>query len=282
MLKKNTQEEKLADSWAYVQAQAPFSPALAVVLGSGLGDFAESLEIKKSIDYASIPDFPVATVQGHRGRFLFALLEGVPLLILQGRCHYYEGYDADDAVLPIRLARLLGVKIIVLTNASGGINPDFQPGDFMLLTDHISFLLPSPLRGANLDQLGPRFPDMSEVYDRGLRDCVLAAAREESIALQQGVYIQTPGPNFETPAEIRFCRLAGADAVGMSTVGEAIAARHCGLRVCALSCIANLAAGISSQPLSIEEVYTTSVLVAPAFGRLLRRALLRLAAEELR
>lgn len=279
--KAQEQEDKLSRALAAVQARVPFCPRIAVVLGSGLGDFAESLDIKKSIDYSSIPDFPVTTVEGHHGRLIFACLGDIPLLLMQGRCHYYEGHSMDVTVLPIRLARLLGVEILVLTNASGAINPNFQPGEFMLVTNHISFLVPSPLLGKNLDQLGPRFPDMSEVYDLGLRKCILAAAREESIALQQGVYIQTSGPNFETPAEIRFCRSLGADAVGMSTVSEAMAAHHCGLRVCALSCIANLAAGLSPQPLSLAEVYATSARVAPIFQRLLHRVLLQLERKEL-
>ena len=271
----------LSRAWEYVRSRAPFRPRLAVVLGSGLDDFVDTVAVDTVIDGRQIPDFPAATVSGHRGRMVFARLAGVPLLLYQGRYHYYEGHCAAECALPVRLARLLGCEIVVLTNAAGGINADFRPGDFMLLSDHLSFLLPSPLRGPNCEQLGPRFPDMSEVYDRGLRECVLAAAREESIPLRQGVYIQTAGPNFETPAEIRFYRLAGADAVGMSTVLEAIAARHCGLRVCGLSCIANLAAGMSGQELSIEEVQVNAVQSGPVFRRLLRAALLRMAREAL-
>lgn len=264
-------EGRLAAAAAFVRKSLGVAPRIGVVLGSGLGDFATLVEVDSVISYADIPGFPAATVEGHAGRFVFGHLDGVAVMVMQGRVHYYEGYDMADVVMPIRLMRLLGVEAAVLTNAAGGITPALTPGTFMLVTDHLSFLVPSPLRGANLDGLGPRFPDMSHVYDPGLLDLARTAAAAEAIDLREGVYIQTAGPNFETPAEIRMYGRLGADAVGMSTACEAAAARHCGLRVCALSCIANLAAGISPTPLSIEEVYEVSARRAPDFQRLLRR-----------
>ena len=264
-------ESRLTVAAAVVQQRLAVAPRIGVVLGSGLGDFATLVEVDAVISYADIPGFPAATVEGHAGRFVFGHLDGVAVMVMQGRVHYYEGYDMADVVMPIRLMRRLGVEAVVLTNAAGGITPALTPGTFMLVTDHLSFLVPSPLRGANLDGLGPRFPDMSHVYDPGLLDLARTAAAAEAIDLREGVYIQTAGPNFETPAEIRMYGRLGADAVGMSTACEAAAARHCGLRVCALSCIANLAAGISPTPLSIEEVYEVSARRAPDFQRLLRR-----------
>lgn len=264
-------EDRLAKAAAFVRERLGMTPQVGVVLGSGLGDFAALVEADCILPYADIPGFPTTTVEGHAGRFVFGRLDGVPVAVMQGRVHYYEGYDMADVVMPIRLMRLLGVKSVVLTNASGGINPALKPGTFMLVTDHLFFLVPSPLRGANLDSLGLRFPDMSQVYDSDLLDLARKSAAAEGVELHEGVYIQTAGPNFETPAEIRMYGRLGADAVGMSTACEAMAARHCGLRVCALSCIANLAAGISPTPLSIEEVYEVSARQAPVFQRLLRR-----------
>ena len=272
-------ESRLTVAAAVVQQRLAVAPRIGVVLGSGLGDFATLVEVDAVISYADIPGFPAATVEGHAGRFVFGHLDGVAVMVMQGRVHYYEGYDMADVVMPIRLMRRLGVEAVVLTNAAGGITPALTPGTFMLVTDHLSFLVPSPLRGANLDGLGPRFPDMSQVYDSGLLDQVRAAAAAEAIELREGVYIQTAGPNFETPAEIRMYGRLGADAVGMSTACEATAARHCGLRVCALSCIANLAAGISPTPLSIEEVYEVSARRAPDFQRLLRRLIREIGAS---
>ena len=266
-----TMSERLSAAASFVGPRLARSPRVGVVLGSGLGDFATLVAADVVIPYTEIPGFPVATVDGHAGRYVFGHLDGVAVVVMQGRIHYYEGYDMAEVVMPIRLMRLLGVEAVVLTNAAGGIDPAMAPGTFMLVTDHLSQLVPSPLRGPNLSHLGRRFPDMSQVYDSGLLSLARSAAAAEGIDLREGVYIQTAGPNFETPAEIRMYGRMGADAVGMSTACEAMAARHCGLRVCALSCIANLAAGISPTPLSIEEVYEVSVRRAPEFQRLLRR-----------
>ena len=217
--------------------------------------------------------FPVSTVAGHEGRFVFGNIENVPVVIMQGRVHYYEGYDVRDVVMPIRLMGLLGAKTLFLTNAAGGINKSFAQGALMMITDHISSLVPSPLIGGNIDELGLRFPDMSEIYTKKLRDIIRESAKELSIALCEGVYIQTTGPNYETPAEIRAYETLGADAVGMSTAIEAMAARHMGLSVCGISCITNMAAGLSPVPLTHEEVKETADRVGADFKRLVKRAI---------
>lgn len=265
----NTVYEKLLRCTQAVKAKINFQPEIALVLGSGLGEYAKEMDVKESIDYSEIEGFPVSTVAGHQGRFLFGYVKGVPVVAMQGRVHYYEGYSITDVVLPVRLMGLLGVKTVILTNAAGGVNFNFQPGDLMMITDHITTAVPSPLIGANLDELGPRFPDMSEVYDRELREIIRQAARNTGISLQQGVYVQFTGPSYETPAEIRMCRAWGADAVGMSTACEAMAARHMGLKVCGISCITNLAAGMSNKPLDHKEVQETADRTAHEFRELI-------------
>ena len=239
-----------------------------MVLGSGLGGYASEMQVEESIAYSEIEGFPVSTVAGHQGRFLFGYVKNVPVVAMQGRVHYYEGYPMSDVVLPVRLMGMLGAETVILTNAAGGVSFNFQPGDLMLITDHITTAVPSPLIGANPEELGPRFPDMSEVYDRRLRALVKEASRNTGISLQQGVYVQFTGPAYETPAEIRMCRAWGGDAVGMSTACEAVAARHMGLKVCGISCITNMAAGMSGQPLNHEEVQETADRVAEEFRRL--------------
>lgn len=260
--------EKLLKCTESVKARIQFRPEIALVLGSGLGDYAKEMDVKESISYSEIEGFPVSTVPGHEGRFLFGYVKGVPIVAMQGRVHYYEGYPITDVVLPVRLMGLLGAKTVILTNAAGGVNFNFQPGDLMMITDHITTVVPSPLIGANIDELGPRFPDMSEVYDKELREIIRQAARNTGISLQQGVYVQLTGPAYETPAEIRMCRTWGADAVGMSTACEAVAARHMGLKVCGISCITNLASGMSGKPLDHKEVQETADRVAEEFKRL--------------
>ncbi len=264
--------EKLEKCRAALRRATNFEPKLAVVLGSGLGDFADMVEPVAELPYADIEGFPVSTAPGHAGRFLFGRLAGVPVVLMQGRVHYYEGYDMADVVLPVRLMLSLGAGTLLLTNAAGGINPAFAAGDLMLLSGHIASFVPSPLRGPNEPALGPRFPDMSEVYHPGLRAVFRRAAKAEGLALREGVYLQTAGPQFETPEEITMYKALGADAVGMSTAVEAIAAQHMGARVAALSCISNLAAGISPQPLSAEEVTETAARVGPSFRRLILAA----------
>ncbi|MGI6010898.1 MAG: purine-nucleoside phosphorylase [Ruminococcus sp.] len=253
--------EKLKKCVEVIRKRTDFQPRMAIVLGSGLGGYADAAQIETEISYGDIDGFPVSTVAGHEGKFIFGYVGKVPVVMMQGRVHYYEGYDMAEVVLPIRLMGMLGAEDILLTNAAGGIREEFTPGDLMLITDHISTFVPSPLRGANIEELGVRFPDMSRVYDRDLMDKVRRGARMQNISLKEGVYLQAPGPNYETPAEIRMFRTLGADAVGMSTVCEAIAARHMGMNVCGISCITNMAAGILNRPLNHEEVQQTADLV---------------------
>ncbi|MBP0987288.1 MAG: purine-nucleoside phosphorylase [Oscillospiraceae bacterium] len=268
-----TVQEQLDACFAFVKERISFQPEIALILGSGLGGFAEKIDVKETLPYAEIPGFPVSTVAGHAGRFVFGYCDGVPVAVMQGRVHMYEGYTPQEAVLPIRLLHMLGAKVLFLTNAAGGIQPGMHAGEFMLITDQISSFVPSPLRGQNLDVLGVRFPDMSEVYSRRLNQIIRKIAVNAEIPLKEGVYIQTAGPAYESPAEIRMFRMLGADAVGMSTAIEAIAARHCGMEICGISCISNLAAGISPHPLTHEEVKEAGDKAAPQFEQLVRQAL---------
>ena len=269
-----SQAYALLEKWVRaVREVTDFTPEIGIVLGSGLGDFARLVDRKAEVSYDSLPGFPVSTVAGHAGKLIFGYVRSVPVVVMQGRVHYYEGYSMEQVVAPIRLMGLLGAKKLLLTNAAGGVNTSFTPGDLMLITDHISAFVPSPLRGENPQELGPRFPDMSRVYDKKMGRAVLEAGEKLGESLQQGVYLQWQGPNYETPAEIRMFRTLGADAVGMSTVCEAIAARHMGLRVCAVSCITNMACGILPQPLSHEEVQQTANRVKDKFQALVLESL---------
>ena len=271
--------ERLQRCYKSIEDKIPFRPRLALVLGSGLGDYAERIEIEASIDYHEIADFPVSTVSGHKGRFVFGHIGSVPVVIMQGRVHFYEGYSIEEVVLPERLMHLMGAEILFLTNACGSANPAYQAGDFMLLTDHILYSVPNPLIGANAEELGVRFPDMSEVYDEALRKEIFACAKDLGISLREGVYMQFSGPSFETPAEVRMADILGADAVGMSTACEAVAGRHCGMRSCGISCISNLGAGLSEEPLSDEDVKVVANRVAPLFKKLVTEAILRIGRE---
>ena len=271
--------ERLQRCYKSIEDKIPFRPRLALVLGSGLGDYAERIEIEASIDYHEITDFPVSTVSGHKGRFVFGHIGTVPGVIMQGRVHFYEGYSIEEVVLPERLMHLMGAEILFLTNACGSANPAYQAGDFMLLTDHILYSVPNPLIGANAEELGVRFPDMSEVYDEALRKEIFACAKDLGISLREGVYMQFSGPSFETPAEVRMAHILGADAVGMSTACEAVAGRHCGMRICGISCISNLGAGLSEEPLSDEDVKVVANRVAPLFKKLVTEAILRIGRE---
>ena len=269
----NENYEKLMKCFECVQQKITFKPEIALILGSGLGDYADTMEVVETLDYPAIEGFPVSTVPGHKGRFVFGYAGGVPIVAMQGRVHFYEGYKPQDVVLPIRLMKLMGAKVLFLTNAAGGINRSFNAGDFMLITDQISMSVPSPLIGENIDELGVRFPDMSEVYSRRLRKIIENSAVTAGVPLRRGVYIQTTGPQYETPAEIRAYERLGADAVGMSTAIEAIAARHAGMEICGISCISNLAAGISVNPLTHAEVQETADRVAPLFKKLVTQAI---------
>ena len=264
----NSAYEKLTDCYESVKGELPFKPKVALVLGSGLGDYVKKMKVEKIISYHDIDGFPVSTVQGHKGQFVFGYVGNVPIVAMQGRVHYYEGYSMTDVVLPIRLMRLMGAETLFLTNAAGGVNTSFHAGDLMLIRDHISVFAPNPLIGANMDELGLRFPDMSHVYDKDLQQIIRETAKENGIYLQEGIYTQLTGTSFESPAEIRMLRTLGCDAVGMSTVVEAIAANHMGMRICGISCISNLAAGMTDQPLNHEEVQEAADMAAPRFKKL--------------
>jgi len=258
---------------ASVRAKTRYTPRIALVLGSGLGPVAEAVQDADVIPGESIPHWPRSTVEGHTGQLVIGQLEGQTVLIQQGRAHYYEGYSLQQVTLPIRVMQLLGVQILILTNAAGAINPDFRPGDVMLITDHINLLGMaglSPLYGPNDDTLGPRFPDMSRAYDRDLSALARTVAAEAQLHLREGVYVCLAGPSFETPADLRFLRLIGADAVGMSTVPEVTVARHGGLRVLALSGISNQANLDGNTTTTHAEVLAAGRALAPKLSRLLR------------
>lgn len=269
--------ERLLNCYEKIKGRIPFQPKVALVLGSGLGDYAEHIQVEAVLDYGDIPGFPQSTVSGHKGRYVFGYVRDVPVVIMQGRVHYYEGYPINDVVLPIRLMKLMGATILFLTNAAGGVNFRFHAGDLMMITDQIASFVPSPLIGPNMDDLGPRFCDMSEIYDRDLQGILRSCAEDLGILLQEGVYIQLTGPNYESPSEVKMCRILGADAVGMSTACEAVAANHMGMKICGISCISNLACGMTDQPLSHEEVKETADKTAPLFRRLVTESIARMA-----
>lgn len=258
----------------YVQERfADRRPETALVLGSGLGAVAESIDAPVIIDYSDIPDFPVSTVPGHAGRIVMGELEGKEVMVFQGRFHYYEGYSMEEVVLPVRVMALLGIRTLILTNAAGGINTSFEPGDLMCIRDHIKLTGLSPLRGTNIDEFGPRFNDMSDAYSGELRRIIHEAAARTGTTLREGVYAYMTGPSFETPAEIKMLRALGADAVGMSTVPEVIVAAHAGMKAAGISTITNMAAGILDQPLSHEEVMETGAMVKEKLLDLIREVL---------
>lgn len=267
--------EKLLKCKEAVRKVTDFEPDIALVLGSGLGGFADNIRIETEIPYSDIPGFPVSTVPGHAGKFIFGYLDDKKIVCMKGRVHFYEGYDISDVVLPARLMQMLGAKILFLTNAAGGLGEGFSAGDLMLITDHVSIFAPNPLIGPNIDELGFRFPDMSEVYKKDLQEVIRSVAAENGIGLKEGVYCQLTGPSFESPAEIRLLGRLGVSAVGMSTVVEAIAANHAGMRVCGVSCISNLAAGISDTALSHEEVQEAADKAAPLFTKLVTESIKR-------
>ena len=264
--------KKLMRCHENVRKKTDFVPKVAIVLGSGLGDYAEDVRVAYELSYSELEDFPVSTVPGHAGKFIFGFVDDIPVACMKGRVHYYEGYPVSDVVLPIRLLKLMGAEILFLTNAAGGVNTSFHAGDLMMIKDHISAFAPNPLIGPNIEELGVRFPDMSSVYDRELQKLLVRTAKENHIYLQEGVYAQMTGPSYESPAEIRMLRSLGCDAVGMSTVVEAIAARHMGMKICGVSCISNLAAGMSANPLSHREVQEAADMAAPDFKKLVTEA----------
>ena len=259
------QFERIMEAVDFIRENSSLVPQVGVVLGSGLGEFAEQVEAKTAIQFADIPHFRKVSVAGHAGRLVLGKVGSVPVAVLQGRYHYYEGHDIADVIFPVRVLAKLGIRSLLLTNAAGGIGRELQPGDLMVIRDHINMLGVNPLRGANDERLGPRFPDMSAVYDPEFQNIIAAAEEEIGLAAKKGVYLALSGPSYETPAEIRMLAALGADAVGMSTVPEAICARHMGVRVAGISCVTNLAAGISQQPLSHQEVTETAARVKNDF-----------------
>lgn len=271
----NAVYEKLLKCYDSFKEKIDFTPDVALVLGSGLGAFADEIEVVSTLKYDDIEGFPVSTVPGHKGQFVFGYLDGVKVVCMQGRVHYYEGYPISDVVLPTRLMKMMGAKILFLTNASGGMQDGFKAGDFMLINDHVSFWAPNPLMGPNIDELGTRFPDMSNVYDKELCNIIKDVAKDNGIDLKEGVYCQVTGPSFESPAEVRLLKKLGVDAVGMSTVVEAIAANHMGMRICGISCVCNLAAGISPTPLTHDEVQQAGRDAAPLFTKLVKESIKR-------
>lgn len=254
----------------YIQERINIKPKIGLILGSGLGVLADEIENAVYIPYGEIPGFPQSTVEGHAGRLVIGRLEGKEVIAMQGRFHYYEGYSLDLVTLPVRVMKKLGVEQILVTNAAGGINTRFSPGDLMIINDHINFTGRNPLIGPNDEQMGVRFPDMSQAYDAELRALAKEVAEELGISVQEGVYVGVVGPSYETPAEIRMLRTLGADAVGMSTVPEVIVAVHSGMKVLGISCISNMAAGILDQPLNHEEVVATAEQVKEKFLKLVK------------
>ena len=251
-------------------------PRIAVVLGSGLGAFADSVENPVSIPYRDIPDWPISTAIGHAGKLVTGTIEGLPVAALAGRVHLYEGYSAQQVVFGIRMLARLGVEAVVLTNAAGGINAAYRPGQLVLISDHINLTGQNPLMGPNDDSWGPRFPDMSEAYSKSFREIARKAGSEMNLDLAEGVYAAVPGPSYETPAEIRYLRTIGADLVGMSTVPETIAANHAGMKVLGISCVTNFAAGVTDQKLDHKEVLEVGAKIKDTMVDLLRRILPRL------
>ena len=267
--------KNLKNSAEYVSQKASSigaKPTIGIILGSGLGKLADEIDGIR-VKYSDIPGFKLPTISGHSGNLVIGRLCSRNVVAMQGRLHYYEGHSLNDVVYPVRMMRLLGINKLIITNAAGGINPEFRAGDLMVLTDHINFTGQNPLLGQNIEELGTRFPDMSRVYSEDLIKTTLSTGEEMGIKLQKGVYVWMSGPSYETPAEIRLLRAIGADAVGMSTVPEAIAARHAGMDVLGISCITNMAAGILDQPLSHTEVIETAAKVERDFVRLIKKVI---------
>lgn len=253
----------------YVKARAPFEPEIAIVLGSCLGPFADSIENPVSIDYAEIPNFLISTVPSHAGKLIFGTVGGRRVVCMSGRFHYYEGYSFEQLTIPVRLFKLLGVKATILTNAAGAVNTSYRPGDVMIVSDHIKMTGASPLRGINIPEFGPRFFDTTRMYTPALREIARECAKDVALKVHEGVYFYFTGPQFETPAEIRAARMLGGDAVGMSTVTEALTAAHCGMPLLALSVMTNMAAGVLDTPLTTKEVDETGERIANEFSRYL-------------
>ena len=265
--------QKSAD---FLRKKVNFTPEIAIILGSCLGPFSRQIEDPVTVDYADIPHFLVSTVASHAGKLIFGTVCGRKVVCMSGRFHSYEGYDFEQLVIPVRVLKLLGARTLILTNAAGAVNTSYRPGDIMVVSDHIKLNGPSPLRGPNVEEFGPRFFDVSRMYTPALRKLALACADGTGVRVHEGVYMFFPGPQFETPAEIRAARVLGADAVGMSTVTEALTAAHCGMPVLALSVMTNMAAGVLDQPLSAEEVDETAKMIAGPFSNYMKEIVARI------
>jgi len=268
--------KEIEESSRFISAQVKRKPRVALILGTGLGGLVEKISITQAIPYKKIPHFPHSTVEGHEGRLIFGRWAGKNILVMQGRVHFYEGYPMTRMTFPVRVMRKLGVEILVLSNAAGGLNPLFAPGDVMVISDHINLMGQNPLAGPNLAAFGPRFPDMSAVYDRGLIELAEQAALEEKIRLHKGVYVGVSGPSLETPAETRFLRMIGADAVGMSTIPEGIVGVHCGLRILGFSAISNLNLPDCMKPVSLEEILANASVAGKKLMKILEGVLKKL------
>ena len=263
-------ELKIKEAASFILKKITYKPEIGIILGSGLGAIADQIENPEFYPYSEIPHFPISTVQGHAGRLVVGTLEGKTVVAMQGRFHYYEGYPIQEVTFPVRVMKALGIEALIVTNAAGASNPEFNPGDLMIIKDHINLAGANPLIGKNLDEFGPRFPDMSDAYNKELRTKVKAIAQNLNIPVQEGVYAWFSGPTYETPAEVKMARVLGSDAVGMSTVPEVIVANHSGIKVIGISCLTNMAAGILDQPLSHIEVMETSELVREKFINLVK------------
>lgn len=262
-------QQKIDQCYEELRQKTDFVPEIAIVLGSGLGNYAKQIKVEGEIPYSEIKGFPVSTAPGHDGRFIYGTIEGRKVICMKGRIHFYEGYSIYDVVLPLRVMRKTGAGKLIVTNAAGGLNAKFKVGDFMLLTDHLSLFIKNPLIGPNIEEFGTRFPSMSHPYDAEMNDEMRTAAKRLGMTLQEGVYVQLSGPSYESSAELKALRMLGADAVGMSTVVETIAARHAGMRVCGVSCITNMAADLSNNEPNEQEVIDAGNAIAPKFERLI-------------
>ncbi len=266
----------IEESAQFIREKVPFTPSIGIILGTGLGALVDEMEIDRVIPYEEIPHFPVSTVETHKGNLVLGHIADKPVVVMQGRFHYYEGYDLKQVTFPVRVMKRLGAQVLLVSNAAGGMNRNMKRGDLMLITDHINLLGDNPLRGPNDPELGPRFPDMSEAYDRELRELALRIALENGIYLHQGVYVALSGPNLETPAEYRFLITIGADAVGMSTVPEVIVARHAGMRVFGISCITDLAIDVVVEPVSFEEIVNAAKEAEPRMTLIMKELVRRM------
>ena len=265
--------QKIEKAVSCIRTKTNSSPRIGLILGSGLGDFTDSLDNSITIPFSEIPEFPLSTVEGHEGSFVFGNFNKIPIVAVRGRLHYYEGYPQHEITMPVRIMKKLGVEILIITNAAGGINLEFSSGVLMLISDHINYSGANPLIGGNLEEFGTRFPDVTDIYTKELRTKLKEAVAREEISLKEGVYIMYSGPNYETAAEIRFFREIGADAVGMSTVPEALVAAHCEMKVIGISCITNMATGVFDQKLNHKEVIETANRVKSDFTKVLRIAI---------